>query len=48
MANSDGRDQDDISMKDLWARYFSWVEGKYTSEQIEKLFAGSAEAFYGI
>lgn len=47
-ANSDGRDKDDISFPELWRRYHSWVEGRFSKEDIQWLFAGSAEKFYGI
>lgn len=48
MANSDGRDDCDISMLGIWQRYFSWVEGKYSEAEIRRLTAGTAEEFYGI
>jgi predicted TIM-barrel fold metal-dependent hydrolase len=48
MANSDGRDDVEISMADLWARYLSWVEHEHDAAALDRLFAGSAEAFYGI
>ena len=48
MANSDGRDEVDVSMAELWSRYHSWVDGVYTEEQMRQLFAGTAEEFYGL
>ena len=48
MANSDGRDEISISMSQLWEKYHSWVAGKYSEEEVARLFAGTAEAFYGI
>jgi len=48
MANSDGRDQVPISMAEMWQRYFSWVEGRYSEDEIQWLFSGTAEKFYGI
>jgi len=48
MANSDGRDEVGISFAELWQRYLSWVEGRYSAEDIQRLFSGSAEEFYGI
>ena len=48
MANADGRDEVPISMVELWRRYLSWVEGRYSDEEVRQLFAGTAEQFYGI
>ena len=47
MANADGRDDVDISMGDLWRRYHTWV-GRYSDDEVRRLFAGTAEEFYGI
>ena len=35
-------------MADLWRRYLSWVQGRYSEEEVQMLVAGSAEEFYGI
>ena len=48
MANSDGRDDVDVSMGELWRRYHGWVRGAYTDAQVGRLFAGTAEDFYGL
>ena len=48
MANADGRDDVDISMGDLWRRYHEWVDGRYSDDEVRRLFAGTAEEFYGI
>ena len=48
MANADGKDEVDISMADLWRRYLSWVQGRYSEAEVRRLVAGSAEEFYGI
>jgi len=45
-ANSDGRDDVEISMADLWTRYHAWVAGDHTDGQVARLFAGTAEEFY--
>jgi len=46
MANSDGRDEVDISIASMWQRYLSWVTGKFSEEDIRRLFGGTADAFY--
>ena len=48
MANADGRDDVDISMGDLWRRYHAWVGGRHSDDEVRRLFAGTAEEFYGI
>ena len=48
MANSDGRDDVDVSMADLWTTYHKWVDGRYSEEAVARLFAGTAEECYGI
>ena len=47
MANSDGKDDVDISMLELYRRYASWV-AHLPRADVVRLFAGSAEEFYRI
>ena len=35
-------------MADLWRRYLSWVQARYSEAEVRMLVAGSAEEFYGI
>jgi predicted TIM-barrel fold metal-dependent hydrolase len=48
LANSDGRDEVDVTMAALWQKYHSWVASKFSEEEVARLFAGTAEEFYGI
>jgi len=48
MANSDGRDDVNVSMEALWRHYHAWVSTHYSDEQVRRLFAGTAEHVYGI
>ena len=48
MPRAPRRDEVDISMGELWRRYHAWVDGRYSDDEVRRLFAGTAEAFYGI
>ena len=47
MSNSDGRDDVDVTMVELYRRYHAWVS-HLPNADVARLFAGTAAEFYRI